>query len=89
MKAVITVIGQDKVGIISSISKIISECNANILDISQTIMDNLFTMVMYIEVTKMNVEFTTLSELLEKCGKETGLDIRIQHEDIFKSMHRI
>ncbi len=89
MKAVVTVIGEDKVGIISSISKILSECNANILDISQTTMDNLFTMVMYVEVAKMNVEFIKLSELLEKCGKEIGLDIRIQHEDIFKSMHRI
>ena len=89
MKAVITVIGKDKVGIIAEVSKILADCNVNILDISQTIMQEVFTMIMLVDIENMKVQFTKLSQELEEKGQEIGLSIRIQHEDIFNSMHRI
>ena len=89
MKAVITVIGKDRVGIIAGISNILSECNVNILDISQTIMQELFTMVMLVDISKSKADFSDLSVKLEEKGEELGLKIKIQHEDIFNSMHRI
>lgn len=89
MKAVITVIGNDKVGIIAKVSALLSECNVNILDITQTIMQDIFTMVMITDVSKVNIKFTELVDKLADLGKEMGLDIRCQHEDIFNSMHKI
>ncbi|MBZ4646084.1 MAG: hypothetical protein PWP27_456 [Clostridiales bacterium] len=89
MRAVITVIGKDKVGIIAAVSGILANCNVNILDISQTIMQDMFTMIMLVDISKACVDFSNLSEQLEKKGQELGLSIKIQHEDIFNSMHRI
>lgn len=89
MKAIITVIGKDRVGIISSISTILAENNINILDISQTIMQDIFTMIMAVDISKMASSFSELSEKLEAKGAQLGLSVRIQHEDIFNSMHRI
>lgn len=89
MRAVITVIGKDRVGIIASISKILADSNVNILDISQTIMQDVFTMVMLVDISKLSSQFTALSDRLEKAGSELGLCAKIQHEDIFNSMHRI
>jgi len=89
MKAIITVIGKDRVGIISSISTILAENNINILDISQTIMQDIFTMIMAVDISKMTSSFSQISEKLEAKGTELGLSVRIQHEDIFNSMHRI
>lgn len=89
MKAVITVIGQDKVGIIAKVSAILAEYNVNILDINQTIMQDFFTMIMMVDLDKKTTDFKALSQLLEKLGQEIGLEIRIQREDIFTSMHRI
>ncbi len=89
MKAVITVIGKDKVGIIARVSALLSESNANILDITQTIMQDIFTMVMITEVENINIGFTQLADKLADLGKEMGLEIRCQHEDIFNSMHKI
>ena len=89
MKAVITVIGNDKVGIIARVSTLLSECNVNILDITQTIMQDIFTMVMITDVSNVNIKFTELVDKLADLGKEMGLDIRCQHEDIFNSMHKI
>ena len=89
MKAVITVIGSDKVGIIAKVSALLSECNVNILDITQTIMQDIFTMVMITDVANVNIKFTDLVDRLSDLGKEMGLDIRCQHEDIFNSMHKI
>lgn len=89
MKAIITVIGKDRVGIISSISTILAENNINILDISQTIMQDIFTMIMAVDISKMTSSFSELSEKLEAKGTQLGLSVRIQHEDIFNSMHRI
>jgi len=89
MKSVITVIGKDKVGIIAKISTLLADNNVNILDISQTIMQDMFTMIMMVDIKESAVDFYKLSESLEKLGEEIGVSIRIQHEDIFKSMHRI
>lgn len=89
MRAVITVIGKDKVGIIAAISNVLAECNVNILDISQTTMQDVFTMIMLVDIGGLNIDFSELSGRLEKKGEEIGLSVRIQHEDIFNSMHRI
>ena len=89
MNAVVTVIGEDKVGIIANISKILLDYNVNILDINQTIMQDFFTMIMMVEISKMSSEFDELSKVLEECGVKMELQVKIQHEDIFNSMHRI
>ncbi len=89
MRAVITVIGKDKVGIIAGISNILADCNVNILDISQTTMQDVFTMIMLVDISASAVAFSELSGKLEAKGREIGLSVRIQHEDIFNSMHRI
>ncbi len=89
MRAVITVLGKDKVGIIACISSILADCNVNILDISQTLMQEVFTMIMLVDVTNASVAFNALSDKLEGKGQEMGLYVKIQHEDIFNSMHRI
>ena len=89
MKAVITVLGKDQVGIIAGISNILAESNVNILDISQTIMQDVFTMIMLTDVSNAQLAFDVLSDKLEAKGRELGLYVKIQHEDIFNSMHRI
>jgi ACT domain-containing protein len=89
MKAVVTVIGRDKVGIIAGVSRVLADNNANILDISQTILQEYFTMIMLVDVEHIKVPFNELQQMLNDLGEEMGLSIRIQHEDIFNSMHRI
>lgn len=89
MRAIITVIGKDRVGIIAAVSKVLADCNVNILDISQTIMQDMFTMIMLADISGSTVPFDALSGSLESQGRELGLNVRIQHEDIFNSMHRI
>ncbi len=89
MKAVITVIGKDKVGIIAGVSQTLAKNNTNILDISQTIMQDIFTMIMLVEISKIPIHFNEFSEALNKQGQELGVSIKIQHEDVFNSMHRI
>lgn len=89
MRAVITVIGKDKVGIIAGVSNILAESNVNILDITQTILQDVFTMIMLVEISHSSIPFHDLSEKLDQKGVDMGLKIQIQHEDIFNSMHRI
>ena len=89
MRAVITVIGTDRVGIIAGVSAILADANVNILDITQTTMQGLFTMIMLVDISKSNIDFEQLSSRLSVKGDELGLKIRVQHEDIFKSMHEI
>ena len=89
MKAVITVLGSDRVGIIAHVTNILAKVNVNILDISQTIMDKIFTMVMLVDLKEANTPFAEISKALDATGQELGVSIRIQHEDIFNSMHRI
>lgn len=88
-KAVLTVIGHDKVGIIASISTCFSENNVNILDINQTIMQDIFTMVMLVDVSDSILPFDRLSDKLTSLGQDLGLNIQLQHVDIFNSMHKI
>ena len=89
MRAVITVIGYDRVGLIAGISAVLAESNVNILDISQTTMQDLCTMMMLVDLDGLNIDFSELKDRLENKGKELGVDVRIQREEIFKSMHRI
>lgn len=89
MKAVITVLGSDRVGIIAAVTNVLAKVNVNILDISQTIMEEIFTMVMLVDLKQANVPFAEISKALDAIAQELGVSIRIQHEDIFNSMHRI
>ena len=89
MKAIITVLGEDRVGIIAKVSALLAEENINILDISQTIMQDVFTMIMLVDTSGSASKISDISENLDKCGKELGVSITIKHEDLFKSMHRI
>ena len=89
IKAVITVVGHDKVGIIASVSAKLAEFNVNILDITQTVMQDYFTMIMMLDVSGLNVEFGDFSDKMSVLGDEIGMKIKVQHEDIFNSMHRI
>ena len=89
MKTIVSVIGKDAVGIISKVSAICSECNANIVDITQSVLQDMFVMVMLTEIKELNCTFAEFSEKMKNLGKENNLDIRVMHEDIFNSMHRI
>ena len=89
MNAIVTVVGQDKVGIIAAICIRMAEYNVNILDISQTILQGAFTMVMAVDVSKATASIGELSTVLAELGKEMDLSIRIQREEIFDAMHRI
>ncbi|WP_139906011.1 ACT domain-containing protein [Clostridium thermarum] len=89
MRAVITVIGKDKKGIIAGVSSELANCGVNILDISQTILQEYFTMIMLVDLSDMSVNFDELNEKLELKSKELGVSIKAQHEDIFNSMHEI
>lgn len=89
MKAIVTVIGEDKVGIIAAVSAILAEAQANIMDISQTVMQDIFTMMMMVDLSAMNTTFEQLQQKLGDKGEEMGLSIRVQREDIFTGMNRI
>ncbi len=89
MKGIITVVGKDKVGIIGKVCILLSECNVNILDISQTIVQEYLNMLMIVDLSTSNMEFATLNEKLQECAKEIQMEIKLQHEDIFDCMHRI
>ena len=89
MKTVVSVIGKDAVGIISKVSAVCAECNANIVDITQSVLQDMFVMVMLTEINELNCSFSEFSKKMQELGKEKALDIRVMHEDIFNSMHRI
>ena len=89
MKAVVTVMGIDKTGIIAKTSTLLAKHGVNILDITQTIIQNIFTMVMMVGIDDSKISFEQLADELALLGKDMGVEIRIQHEDIFNSMHRI
>lgn len=89
MRAIITVLGYDKKGIIYKVTEILAENDVNILDISQTILQGYFSMVMIVDVADCKVPFEKLQDMLEGRGKEMDLKIRIQHQQIFDSMHSI
>ena len=89
MRAVITVIGKDTVGIIAEVTKILSENNVNILDITQSVLSDLFAMIMLTDITDSKIEFPVLSEKLQESGTKKGVKVHVMHEDIFNAMHRI
>ena len=89
MKAIVTVVGKDKVGIIGNVCMSLANFNVNVLDISQTVMQGYFTMMMATDVSASTVPMAQLASELDRLGKEMGLSIRIQREDIFEAMHRI
>jgi ACT domain-containing protein len=89
MRAIVTVIGKDRVGIIAEVCAILAQKGVNILDISQTVMQNYFTMIMMADVSGCQMQFSELSELLRIEGEKMNLSIRIQREEIFEAMHRI
>lgn len=89
MRAVITVVGKDMVGIIADVTTIMRKHDINILDITQSILDDLFVMVMLTDISKAKVELTAFAEELTALGDQMGLKIHVMHEDVFNSMHRI
>lgn len=89
MKAVVTVVGKDRVGIMAGVCTTLAEYQVNVLDISQTVMQGYFTMMMVVDVSAANVPLAELAGQMEQLGKEMGLSIRAQREDIFEAMHRI
>lgn len=89
MKAVVTVVGKDRVGIIANVCTALAGFGVNVLDINQTVMQGYFTMMMVVEVSMCNVPVAELVTKMDDLGKEMGLSIRVQREDIFEAMHRI
>ena len=89
MKAVITVTGKDCVGIIADVSAVCSQCNANILEITQSVLSEYFAMIMLADISALNIKFADFADKLSALGEAKCLDIRAMHEDIFNSMHRI
>ena len=89
MKAIITVVGRDRVGIIAAVSGMLAECRVNILDISQTIMQENFTMMMSVDLSGSRVSLRDLKERLAAIGTDMGLDTHIYNEELFNSMHRV
>lgn len=89
MRAVLTVLGKDRVGIMAKVSDKCADCNANIIEVTQTVLQELFCMIMMIDISKLNCEMSELVSKMEDLGSESGLSIHVMHEDIFNSMHRI
>ena len=89
MQAVISVVGKDKVGILKDVASKCADHNVNIVDVSQTVLRDMFTMIMLVDISQINIKFGDFSEEMEKYGKNIGMEIRAMHEDIFNSMHRI
>ncbi|CCO07220.1 ACT domain-containing protein [Desulforamulus hydrothermalis] len=88
-RIIVTVIGQDRVGIIARVATILADHQINILDISQTILQEFFAMVLIADMEKSSLELDSLKEKLNQLGKEMGVKIEAQHEDVFRYMHRI
>lgn len=89
MKAVVTVVGKDRVGIIASVCVKLAQYNINVLDISQTVMQGYFTMMMVVDVSAANLPLTSICQQMDAHGLEMGLSIRVQREDIFNAMHQV
>ncbi|KDN09531.1 MULTISPECIES: ACT domain-containing protein [Gilliamella] len=89
MKTILTVIGKDQTGIIAGISQKLYELNINILDVSQTIMDEYFTMIMLLDLSKINVSFDEVKTVLMQTGQNLKVKVNLQREEIFDAMHRL
>lgn len=88
-KTVISVMGKDTVGITAKVSNACSEYNVNIIDITQSVLQDMFVMVMLTDISKLNCNFKEFSDKMQLLGKSMNLEIHVMHEDIFNSMHRI
>lgn len=89
MKAILTVIGKDKVGIIAGVSNELQRLNINILDVNQTIIGEFFTMIMMLDLKLSNSNFEEIKKSLELKGKQLGVDVKIQREEIFNSIYSV
>ena len=89
MRAVISVAGKDNVGIIAKVSCFCAEYGVNIIDVSQTVLNEYFAMIMIVDITKITIPFGDFVDRMTEVGKSAGLEIHTMHEDIFNSMHRI
>ncbi len=88
-KTVISVIGKDTVGITAKVSAACAKHNVNIIDITQSVLQDMFVMVMLTDISALDCPFNSFSESMSSLGEQSGLEIRVMHEDIFNSMHRI
>ena len=89
MKAIVTVVGKDRVGIIASVCVKLAEYNVNVLDITQTVLQDYFTMMMVVDVSASPIPLAELAQKMDEKGREMNLSIRLQRGDIFKAMHRV
>ena len=89
MRAIVTGIGKDRVGIIADVTALLAQYGVNVLDISQTVLQEYFTMIMLVDAAQCTVPFADLARTLDEAGTQRGLQIRAQREDIFNAMHRI
>lgn len=89
MRAIITVIGKDMVGILAKVSTICAEYDVNVVEVTQSILQDLFAMIMMVDISKSSIPFSELADRLTAVGQEMGLTIHTMHEDIFNSMHHV
>lgn len=89
MRAIVTVIGKDAVGILAKVSTKCAEYNANVIEVTQSVLQDMFAMTMLIDIANLNKDFASLADSLEELGNSTGLKIHAMHEDIFNCMHHI
>ena len=89
MRAIITVIGKDTIGILAKVSAKCAEYNANVIEVTQSIMQDLFCMIMLVDISQLNSDFAKLSDAMQQLGEVQGLKIHTMHEDIFNCMHHI
>lgn len=89
MRAIITVIGKDTVGILAKVSNACAKADVNIVEVTQSVLQDMFAMVMLVEIDKANIGFDQLKENLDVVGEATGTKVHVMHEDIFNSMHKI
>jgi ACT domain-containing protein len=86
---VVTVMGSDRVGIVAGITKVLADCNANIIDISQTLLQDIFAMILLVDISSSDKDLLDLETALKNAGDTLGVKIVLQHQDIFRYMHRI
>lgn len=89
MKAIISVIGKDTYGILAKVSAVCSDCKANIVDVTQSVLQDMFVMIMLVDISEYGCDFARLREKLDTLGNDIGMKISVMHEDIFNSMHKI
>lgn len=89
MRAVITVVGKDSVGILAKVSDKCAKSNVNINEVTQSVLEDMFCMIMLADISKMSISFGDFSGEMEKLGQEMGMSVHVMHETIFNSMHRI